>query len=108
MSLTTAAAGVLIALTVTGAPVPLDEPDPDLPTGPNDPACLQFPGYAACQGGPYWQGPPTGPLDPQCSAMPGDAACVGSPFTPPAPPPPPPAPMPPPPMPHMPEMPGHI
>jgi hypothetical protein len=32
--------------------MPLDDPDPDLPTGPNDPACLQFPGNAVCQGGP--------------------------------------------------------
>jgi hypothetical protein len=76
----------------------------DLPTGPDDPRCLQNPGYAACQGGPYWvgppappapPGPPTGPLDPQCMSNPADAACVGSPFLPPAPPiaPPPPPPV---------------
>jgi hypothetical protein len=89
MSVFTTTAAALVALAFAGAPVTLDEPNQDLPTGPNDPACLQFPGYAACAGGPYWQGPPTGPLDPQCAAMPGDAACLGSPFTPPPPPPPP-------------------
>lgn len=89
MSWTLAAAGALVALAFTGAPVPVDDPSGDLPTGPNDPACLQFPDYAACQGGPYWQGPPVGPLDPQCATMPGSAACMGSPFTPPPPPPPP-------------------
>lgn len=52
MNWTTAVAGALVALAITSAPVPLDEPDQDLPTGPNDPACLQFPGYAAYQGGP--------------------------------------------------------
>jgi hypothetical protein len=98
MSWMVTAAGALIVFATTGAPLPLDDPDQDLPTGPQDPACLQFPGYAACQGGPYWQGPPVSPLDPQCAAMPGYAACVGSPFTP-APPPPPPPP------PHVPEMP---
>src|ERR1700722_14466283 len=54
----------------------------DLPTGPDDPRCLQNLGYAACQGGPYWvrpprpPAPPTGPLDPQCRSNPADAACV--------------------------------
>lgn len=86
-----------------GTPALQDDPDDGAPTGPDDPRCLQTPGNAICQGGPYWQGPPapppppalpTGPLDPQCAVMPGDAACVGSPF---APPPPPPAELPPPP-----------
>ncbi len=79
-----------------GTPVLLDAFRSDLPTGPDDPRCLQNPGYAACQGGPYWvgppappapPGPPTGPLDPQCMSNPADAACVGSPFLPPSPPP---------------------
>jgi hypothetical protein len=107
MSWTIAAAGALIVFAVTGAPLPLDDPNQELPTGPQDPACLQFPGYAAYQGGPYWQGSPVSPLDPQCAAMPGYAACVGSPFTPPPPPPPPRAPE----MPMtggMPGMPGHM
>ncbi|WP_156942828.1 hypothetical protein [Mycobacterium genavense] len=98
----------------------------DLPTGPDDPRCLQNPGYAACVGGPYWVGPPTaptppglpesptGPLDPQCLSNPADAACVGSPFLPPTPsvipPPPPPPPIAPPidTGPAMGGMPGHI
>ncbi|ORX00274.1 hypothetical protein AWC29_27360 [Mycobacterium triplex] len=97
-----------------GTPVLLDRFASDLPTGPDDPRCLQNPGYAACMGGPYWvgpptaptppalPGPPTGPLDPQCMSNPADAACVGSPFLPPtppvAPPPPPIEPIAPPPM----------
>ncbi|MCV7426051.1 hypothetical protein [Mycobacterium montefiorense] len=85
-----------------GTPMSLNRFATDLPTGPDDPRCLQNPGYAACMGGPYWvgppappapPGPPTGPLDPQCMSMPADAACVGSPYLPPppiaAPPPPP-------------------
>lgn len=77
------------------APVLPDKFRSDLPTGPDDPRCLQYPGFAACQGGPYWvgppapsppPGPPTGPLDPQCALNPADAACVGSPYLPPSPP----------------------
>ncbi|MEE6137448.1 hypothetical protein SKC41_14070 [Mycobacterium sp. 050128] len=84
-----------------GAPVLLDKFRSDLPTGPDDPRCLQYPGFAACQGGPYWvgppapsppPGPPTGPLDPQCAMNPADAACMGSPFLPPSPAAPPPLP----------------
>src|ERR1700733_4066832 len=37
----------------------------DLPTGPDDPRCLQFPGYGPCQGGPYWGGPPAAPAPPR-------------------------------------------
>ncbi|WP_133160878.1 hypothetical protein [Mycobacterium ahvazicum] len=87
----TASAGVPASAT-PGAPVSPDKFRSDLPTGPDDPRCLQYPGFAACQGGPYWvgpptasppPGPPTGPLDPQCTLYPADAACVGSPFLPP-------------------------
>ena len=72
-----------------GAPVPLDDPDPgpdsDLPTGPLDPKCAEMPTFAACQGGPYWQGAPTSPSDPQCATMPVSAACAGGPYAPPQP-----------------------
>ncbi|RZT14274.1 hypothetical protein EV589_4993 [Mycobacterium sp. BK558] len=76
----------------------------DVPTGPNDPACVTMPTVAQCQGGPYalptpappppaLPASPTGPLDPSCMSNPADAACMGSPYLPPPPPaaPPPPA-----------------
>jgi hypothetical protein len=98
----TVVAGPFIAVTAIGVAVPANA-QPDLPTGTDDPRCLQYPGYAACQGGPYAapaptppspppspSGPPTGPTDPACVSFPGDAACAGSPFLPPSPPPPPP------------------
>ncbi len=100
----TVVAGAFIAVTAIGVAVPANA-QPDLPTGPDDPRCLQYRGYAACQGGPYAapaatppsppsspSGPPTGPTDPACVSFPGDAACAGSPFLPPSPPPPPPPP----------------
>lgn len=93
-----AVAAVFFALAVP----PVASADPDdsnMPTGPLDPRCQQYPTDAVCHGGPYaLPSPPppafpTGPLDPQCMQMPADAACVGSPFVPqPPPPPPPPAP----------------
>lgn len=111
----TAVGAVFLALVI--APVASADPDPDMPTGPLDPRCQQFPTDAVCQGGPYaLPSPPplpTGPLDPQCMQMPGDAACMGSPFVPQSPPPAPPVvPIPPrmdmPAMPENPGMPGRL
>jgi hypothetical protein len=70
----------------SGTPALLDDPNPGVPTGPDDPRCAATPGAAECQGGPFAL--PTGPLDPQCASMPADAACAGGPYAIPAPPPP--------------------
>jgi hypothetical protein len=115
----------VVALALSACPVAGADPDnSDMPTGPLDPRCQQYPTDAVCQGGPYALPPPpppppapafpTGPLDPQCMQMPADAACVGSPYVPQPPPAPPVEPVEPhmdsgmPAMPAMPTMPGHI
>lgn len=54
----------------SGRPVPLDDP----PTDPNDPRCLQWPGWAACQGGPYAHDG-TSRLD-ECSVNPNGPDCA--------------------------------
>jgi hypothetical protein len=99
----TAAAVTFIGVAVTGAvvpanatpgfagmsrtPAPLDPPDPNLPTNPNDPRCAgAFSSLAQCQGGPFAAGgAPTGPADPQCITMPADPVCAGGPYALPAP-----------------------
>ncbi|QLL09433.1 hypothetical protein [Mycobacterium vicinigordonae] len=88
-------AAALVGLPATSADVPAnampgfaaDDPDPTLPTGPNDPRCIGMPGLAQCQGGPFAQpaapaGPkvPTSPFDPTCATMPADGACAGGPY----------------------------
>jgi len=104
-----------VVFVLTAAPVAGADPDPNMPTGPNDPRCATMPWVAQCVGSPFAPPTPppppalpTGPLDPQCMQMPADAACTGSPYVPP---PPPPMPMEPPMgggMSDMPGMPGHI
>lgn len=80
------AGAALIGMAAIGAAVPAyaDDPDPDLPSGPNDPRCIGLPGYAMCQGGPFAQpaapSAPTSPSDPVCATMPGDGACAGGPY----------------------------
>jgi hypothetical protein len=69
------------------ASVPLDDPNPGVPTNPDDARCAAMPQVAQCQGGPY-AGPPTGPASTQCVTMPDDPVCAGGPYAPPAPPPP--------------------
>ena len=114
-------AGVAVFFALAAAPIAGADPDPGVPTGPDDPRCATMPEAIQCQGGPYAPptGPalppvPTGPLDPQCMQMPASAACVGSPYLPQSvhPPPPPMEPPMAPPigggMPGMPGMPGHI
>jgi hypothetical protein len=76
-----------------GSTVPLDDPNPGLPTNPADPRCAGMPGVAQCQGGPF--AAPTGPLDPACISQPANAICAGGPYA--LPPPPPPVAPPPPP-----------
>ena len=92
---------------VRGTPALLDDPDPNVPTGPNDPRCATMPWFAPCQGGPFapavgnnlpnpqpppagLQNPqapgvpvPTSPTDPMCASMPGFGVCQGGPFAPP-------------------------
>lgn len=59
----TAVGAVLLALVI--APVASADPDPDMPTGPLDPRCAQFPTDAVCQGGPYaLPSPPPPPAPP--------------------------------------------
>lgn len=114
----TIAAGAVISSTLLAGPSAWADPDPDTPTGPNDPRCATMPQVAQCLGSPYAPPTappalppvPTGPLDPQCMQMPASAACVGSPYLPPPPAPPMPMPMPmePPMGGGMPGMPGHM
>jgi hypothetical protein len=90
-----------------GRPALLDDPDPNVPTGPDDPKCAAMPWFAPCQGGPFappagnnlanpqpppagLQNPqapgvqvPTSPTDPMCASMPGYGVCQGGPFAPP-------------------------
>jgi hypothetical protein len=64
-----------------GAAVPLDDPDPGLPTNPSDPRCVAMPEVAQCQGGPYAAGgAPTGPADTACISQPANPVCAGGPY----------------------------
>jgi hypothetical protein len=63
----------------TRMPVPLD-PDPGMPTGPDDPRCAAMLYLAQCQGAPAAAHAPMGPADPACIAMPADPVCAGGPF----------------------------
>ena len=44
---------------VPGTPALLDDPNPGVPTNPDDPLCATMPLVAQCQGGPY--APPANP-----------------------------------------------
>lgn len=103
----TAVAVAFVGLTATGATIPakatpgfapasgthaVDDPDPGLPTGPDDARCATMSWAAECQGGPYAAAAapaapalPTSPFDPVCATMPADAACAGGPYAPAAP-----------------------
>lgn len=66
---------------VRGTPTLLDDPDPNVPTGPDDPRCAAMPWFAPCQGGPFAppagnnlsnpQPPPTGLPNPEAPGVPG-------------------------------------
>jgi hypothetical protein len=69
----------------TRTPAALDDPNPGVPTNPDDPLCATMPLVAQCQGGPYAppanpSGLPTNPSDPGCVATPGIAQCQGGPY----------------------------
>ena len=62
-----------------------DNPNPGVPTNPDDPLCATMPAVAQCQGGPYAapgnpSGFPTNPSHPGCVATPGIAQCQGGPY----------------------------
>ena len=75
---------------VPGTPALLDDPNPGVPTNPDDPLCATMPLAAQCQGGPYAQSAnPTSPTSTACISNPSDPVCAGGPYAPPQPPPPP-------------------
>src|SRR5689334_16001948 len=62
---------------ISGKSAFVNDPDPGLPTGPDDPRCATMSWAAECQGGPYAgpaspfsPGGPTGPADTKCISMP--------------------------------------
>src|ERR1700743_144899 len=74
--------GMIAAVPANAVPVPLD-PDPGIPTGPDDPRCAAMSYLAQCQGGPFAVHSPTGPADLACVTMPADPVCAGGPDAPP-------------------------
>src|ERR1700743_2742148 len=77
--------GMIAAVPANAVPVPLD-PDPGIPTGPDDTRCAAMSYLAQCQGGPFAVHSPTGPADLACVTMPADPVCAGGPYALPTPP----------------------